>query len=262
MTKGSKKGKQKTESLSLREEKDAREMFMEHLANVINIDREVLYIKYAKMLFDKTSQIFNVNIVPSVSLETNKAEAPETMMRILSENRIMDNIVYEIFSSVLIPPEEFYLRNLKYIDDHDDDGVNHKKVMIKFDEALMDYDYADYVTKHNKNAVSHIKELDEVHRFQEAEKHPEQAKQSKEEEERKTLENQKMFISIKERLDKINENLMHPQNTSDSKSEIPKELIDLFLNPKQNPSIEDQNKHISDIFNIIHSDEFKKKFNL
>lgn len=189
MTKGSKADERKqektkpkeNEKLSLEDKKYMRESFMEYLASVINIDREILYIKYAKMLFDKTSRIFNVNITPSVSLETNRAEAPEAMMRILSENRIMDNIVYEIFSSVLIPPEEFYLRNLTYVDNDDDEDsklLHYKKVAIKFDGELMDHDYADFVTKHNKDAMQHMKDLDEVDRFQEAQKHPEQEKQN------------------------------------------------------------------------------------
>lgn len=253
MTKGSKTDERKQENsnqkenekLSFAEKKEIKEKFIEHLAEMINIDREIMYIRYAKMLFDKTSQIFNVNIVPSVSLETNRAEAPEAMMRILSENRIMDNIVYEIFSSVLIPPEEFYLRNLEYIDDND--GVsNYKTVMIKSSEDLMDYDYADYVTKHNKDAVRHIKELDKVHRFQEAQKHPKQANQNNPNGSKDTLQSMidnGVVERIKEQLDKIkkaDDSLKHTNNPDSSQlnneklSDFLKDF-DLAGNKKKHP---------------------------
>ncbi len=137
--------------------KEIKEDELEHIAEQINIDKELLYIKYAKRLLNAILKEFNVSAPPTVSIETKKSTLSEDMMKIVTESNAIYNIIYDVFSDVRVEPEDFYEYYLSYMSK---DGMIHIIAKSEGDRMLEDFMYntADIMSR-NKRIEERMEEL-------------------------------------------------------------------------------------------------------
>ena len=80
----------------------------------VDLRLERAYVKYAKQLFQEIVSIFGNLHVGQAVLERDSKEDPAEWLAKFDFSAIHNNIIYDLYDSLLLPPKAFYNRYLAY----------------------------------------------------------------------------------------------------------------------------------------------------